>query len=196
MVLLGLLLLFSSDSLVGVDYEWLGVKETTSGFCAEVRIVKTDRPLIFAWQESADGKSWSEVKQVRIDRWAPARSYELCQEREKPGVKVRLVLRGISSAGPRAVLYEGMPWGAAPLSADISIEKESQLVLRVAIAAPGVYLLRAFNRFGEEIFTIPVESTGPQELKYALPADLRGSLLVQLYSLSYQKLLVEKPIRL
>ncbi|MEM2126538.1 MAG: hypothetical protein QXQ53_09105 [Candidatus Methanosuratincola sp.] len=188
--------LFLPDSLSGVQYQWLGLKDLDDELCAEVQILSTDRPLLLVWQEAVSEGRWTEVRQVQVDRWAKGNKYSVCRKGGAPGTKVRVILRGITPQSPQATLYEGTPWGAPMLSPDISLERGDKLVLRVSITYPGAYILRAFNRFGEEIFTIPVELHAPQELKYAVPSSLQGAFLIQLYSVNFQRVVVEKSLRI
>lgn len=196
MVWLGLISLWLSDSIPGIVYQWMGLSETKDGICAVVRIQAASRPLYFVWQESSTGGAWVDIQRVNIDRWALPGEYRICRSQGQPGSKVRLVLRGLTSQSPQAILYEGYLWGEPPLPPEISIENGKPYILRVVLSSAGAYILRAYNRFGEEIFTIPVEATSSQEFKYFLPEAIRGALLIQLYSLSSRQILIEKAFRL
>lgn len=188
--------LFLSDTLVGVQYQWLGLRDVGDELCGEVQILATDRPLLLVWQEAASEGRWTEVKRVQVDRWAKGKKYSICRNGGASGTKVRVILRGITSQSSQVVLYEGTPWGAPILPPDISLERGDTPIIRISIPSPGAYVLRAFNRFGEEVFTIPVELHAPQELKYAVPSSLQGSFLIQVYSVNSQRVVVEKPLRI
>lgn len=196
MMWLWLVFLWLPDSLPGTLYRWLGLSERAEGLCAAVSVQSTNRPLYFIWQEHAGGGSWMDIQRIRIDRWELPRDYRICCAQGQPGKKVRVVLRGLTAQSPQIVLYEGYPWGEPPAPSEISVETGKPCVLRVAVGSAGAYVLRAFNRFGEEVFTIPVEALSSQEFKYSLPETIRGALLVQLYSVSHRKVLAEKSFRL
>lgn len=192
-----LLLLGLTDSLEGVGYTWQGFAYNGSSFCSRVHIQATSRPLLILWQESTNSEGWLTVSQVRVERWDVPKVYTICSSTsQQPGTKVRLILSGITAQSAKVILYEGYPWGELPPIPEINLQKGSPCILKLAFQSGGAYVLRAFNRFGEEIFTIPIDLSTPQELSYALPEGLRGTLLIQLYMAGQNTLLTEKTFRL
>lgn len=193
------LVVLLTDSILGAQYQWRGLSEKDRGMCAEAHIISTDRPLVFLWQEESPAKKWVTVKRILIERWDVPKIYTLCREGEWIGRKVRILLTTVTSKGPQVILYEGYPWGEPPSPPDLILEqgKESS-ILRVKLSQVGIYVLRAYNQFGEEVFTIPLEAKDSKQFEhtFVLPKVLRGSYLIQLYSLNPGILLVEKPIHL
>ncbi|MCX8113129.1 MAG: hypothetical protein N3E49_08070 [Bacteroidia bacterium] len=190
------LAIWIADTLADVEYQWAGFYEKGPETCAQVHVQATTRPLLLLWQESLTGNDWVTIQRVRIDRWNVPKDYTICSKGGKQGIRVRVILTGVSAQSPKAILYDGYPWGEPPLPSDISLEPGQPSILQVNITAAGNYLLRAFNRFGEEVFTIPVELPTPQKLSFTIPQVLKGPHLVQLYSLSYGRLIAEKLIQL
>ncbi|MEN3041616.1 MAG: hypothetical protein ABDH66_08795 [Bacteroidia bacterium] len=181
-----------ADSLVGSRYVWKGLTPASSGFCAEVVIEYADRILLFAWQESTGVNQWVTVEKIQVDRSDVPKVYRLCRKRGLLGQKVRIVLSTLTKSGPKSILYEGYPWGEPPPPPVITLETGKPSLLHIGFPVAGKYVLRAFNRFGEEIFTIPIDLSEPQELTFTIPSVLRGAFLIQLYNIVLQKVVAEK----
>lgn len=113
-----------------------------------------------------------------------------------PSAKLRVVLQGLTAQAGQVVLYEGYPWGAPPKPTRIDFELAQTPLLRLHLPEPGHYVLRCYNRFGEEVFTIPIESPYACEKLYAFPKSLRGAFLVRLCEVHRGQVLAEKSVSL
>ncbi|MCX7651692.1 MAG: hypothetical protein N2200_02340 [Bacteroidia bacterium] len=194
MFLLGLLLL--CDSLPGISYEWKGLTSASKGLCTEVLIKAADRILLISWQESTGTNQWTTLEEVRVDRGELPKSYQLCRKHGRLGQKVRIVLSTLSKSGPRVILYEGYPWGEPPSPPIITLKTGKPSLLYIDFPNAGKYIIRAFNRFGEEIFTIPLDIAAPQQVAYTWPPILRGTFLIRLYDIMLQQVVAEKTFAL
>ncbi|GIV25705.1 MAG: hypothetical protein KatS3mg026_1397 [Bacteroidia bacterium] len=196
MLFLFFLFFISSDSLV-LEYRWEGPFYEERALCFSVEVRRVDRPVYLLLLEQRPGEGWRETSRQLIDRWALPQKKQLCLAEAPAGTRVRLVVRGLSAQAPQAVLYEGYPWGEPPELPSVDIlQARPAPLLTLYFPTAGRYLLRCYNRFGEEIFTLPFHPTHQEKVQYALPKLFKGVYLLQLYDLSSSKLLVEKSVKL
>ena len=188
--------MWGGDTLQGVRYRCGELVVRGGGVCFPLTVMQSDRPL-YVWLQAQDPDgSWREVQRVLIDKWSLPKATELCMQGGRIGTRVRLVLGGLSASAPKVVVYEGFPWGQLPPPPAVHWVEGSPPLLQISFAEAGQYLLRCYNRYGEEVFTLPLMASGKEESRYAFPASLRGFFLVQLYDLARSKVLWEKTIRL
>ncbi|MCS7189503.1 MAG: hypothetical protein NZ933_06850 [Bacteroidia bacterium] len=184
------------DTLLGVQCKYGKLEVGTDGACIKVWIKESDRQLLLIAQERQQDGRWLVLHKVCIDRWSLPKEYSLCVSGEKPGRYIRFVLQGIRETSGIKVLYEGYPWGAPTPAPAIEITQDTPPKLNLSFFGEGNYLLRCYNRFGEEIFTIPIEARKDLHLSYAFPKVLRGIFLIRLYEVGTGKVITEKPVRL
>lgn len=184
------------DTMGFFTFAWKGVIADESRACLRVELLQSDRPFYVILQESTHTAKWQEKNRLLIDRWSLPRLVEMCVSGKEQGKKVRILASGIAASGPVYTIYEGYPWGPPPLSPTIRVEGDSPRLLRIYVPTEGSYLLRCYNRVGEEVFTLPIQVTQPKELLYTLPTQLKGSHLLQIYSIDAHRNLAEKPITL
>ncbi|MCS7297401.1 MAG: hypothetical protein RMK19_07530 [Bacteroidia bacterium] len=189
------IVLLSTDSLSGVQYVWKGLFPKGLQLCGQLQLLAANRPLVVMWQEST-AVGWRVLHRIPIDRWSLPRDYLICCPEGKAGQKVRLTLGGLSPQHSRVVLYEGYPWGVPPAPPEMSVDVGRSAVVRITFHGAGNYILRAYNRFGEEIFTLPLEATGPSQIEHSLPTTWRGNLLLQLYSVGQAQPVAERAFQL
>ncbi|MCS6790432.1 MAG: hypothetical protein NZ580_05585 [Bacteroidia bacterium] len=185
-----------TDTLGFCTFAWKGIATDASQACLQVELIRSDRPFYVILQESTQTGKWQEKNRLLIDRWSLPRAVELCILGKERGRKVRVLVSGITSSAPTYTIYEGYPWGPPPASPTMRIEGSSPRLLRLYIPTEGSYLLRCYNRVGEEVFTLPIQVAQPKEFLYTLPDQLKGSYLLQIYSIDAHKNLAEKPITL
>lgn len=186
-----------SDSLTGLDCRWEGPFYEERGLCFSVEVKKVDRLVYVLLLEQRPGEGWREGSRHWVDRWALPQKKRLCLAEGPAGTRVRLVVRGLSAQAPQSVLYEGFPWGELPEPPSLEIlQGRPDPLLTLYFPVPGRYLLRCYNRFGEEVFTLPFHPAPREKVQYALPKSLKGMYLFQLYDLSASKVLVEKSVKL
>lgn len=190
------LLCWIADTAGFLTFAWKGVAIRESQTCLQVALLQSDRPFYIILQESTQTGKWQEKNRLFIDRWSLPRTVEMCVAGKEQGKKVRILATGITSSGPVCPIYEGYPWGPPPASPIIQVEGDSPRLLRLYIPTEGSYLLRCYNRVGEEVFTLPIQVAQPKEFLYTLPHQLKGSYLLQIYSIDAHKNLAEKPISL
>ncbi|MCX7606564.1 MAG: hypothetical protein N2170_04775 [Bacteroidia bacterium] len=190
------LLCWLTDTLGGIRYEWRGAVQEEQRFCIRIRIQQADRPVWLVLQEALPGGGWQESRKVYVDRWDLPKDCSLCKEGGMPGQRIRFVLQGPTARGGQLVIYEGYPWGRPPTPPSVEIESSSPPRLRVYFADAGQYLLRCYNRFGEEVFTVPIEVSVSTEMRYELPERLRGLYLIRVQDAIIGKVIAEKPLRL
>lgn len=186
--------LWSIDSLQGVRFTHT-IREGVD-FCLSLQVHSSDKPLFLVVQEESPRGEWITSKKVAIDRWSLPKQFEVCPVPTYPSPKLRVVLQGPTPRAGQTVLYEGYPWGAPPKPTRIDLELAHTPLLRLYLPEAGDYLLRCYNRFGEEVFTIPIENTASSEKLYAFPKNLRGAFLVRLYEVRRGQVLAEKSLSL
>jgi len=196
MFLFSILYLTLSDSLRGLECKWEGPLSEGGALCFAVEVKKVDRPVYLLLLEQRPGQEWREVSRHLIDRWALPQNNRLCSKEGSVGTRIRLVVQGLGTHAPQRVLYDGFPWGEPPKPPTLEILLNRQdFLLDVYFPTAGDYLLRCYNRFGEEIFTLPFHPAPQQRFQYLLPKTLRGVYLFQLYDVFESKLLVEKSVK-
>lgn len=194
-MLLFWLWLWSADTLQGVHFTH-AVQQGGVDFCLSLQVHSADKPLFLVVQEENLHGEWIALKKIAIDRWSLPNRFVLCPTPTVPLAKLRIVLQGPTPQAGRAVLYEGYPWGAPPKPTRIDFESAQVPVLRVHLPEPGHYVLRCYNRFGEEVFTIPIENSHASEKLFAFPKELRGAFLLRLCEVHRGQILAEKSLSL
>jgi len=195
-LLSSLLYLVLSDSLPGLECRWEGPLHEEGALCFAVEVKKVDRPVYLLLLEKRPGQEWREVSRHLIDRWALPQTKRLCSKESPAGTRIRLVVRGLGAQAPQHVLYDGLPWGEPPEPPTLEIFlNRRDFLLTLYFPQAGDYLLRCYNRFGEEIFTLPFQPAPYQKFQYRLPRTLRGVYLFQLYDVFESKVLVEKSVK-
>lgn len=184
------------DSLRGVQYTHV-IREAEGGcLCARVYIQQADKPLFLLVEGQLPGESWGVWQRVAIDRWSLPREVKVCTGSPKGGTKVRFRLVGPTPAAGQAILYEGFPWGPPPRPPEIHVVTEANPpLLRLLLGEGGTYLVRGYNRFGEEVFSLPIQESQAAEVTYVWPA-LKGQFLLQVYDVQSRKVVTEKSVRL
>ncbi|RMF51763.1 MAG: hypothetical protein D6750_03160 [Bacteroidetes bacterium] len=196
MFFFAILYLTLSDSLPGLECRWEGPLHEEGSLCFAVEVKKVDRLVYLLLLEQRPGQAWREVSRHLIDRWALPQKKRLCTQEGAVGTRIRLVVQGLGAQAPQRVLYDGFPWGEPPEPPTLEIlPSRPDFLLTVYFPAAGNYVLRCYNRFGEEIFTLPFQSAPQQRFQYRLPRTLRGVYLFQLYDVFESKLLVERSVK-
>ncbi len=188
------LCLWSVDTLQGVRFTH--TTQEGENFCLSLQVHSSDKPLFLVVQEESPRGEWIVLKKVTIDRWSLPKRFDLCPLPTAPSAKLRVVLQGPTLRAGHAILYEGYPKGAPPKPTRIDFERTHAPLLRLHLPEPGQYVLRCYNRFGEEVFTIPIENSAACERVYTFPQSLRGAFLVRLYEAYQGQILAEKSLSL
>ncbi len=174
-VMLGLALV---DSIAGLRYS-IAISEGGQIFTVRLRITQSDR---FGWivlYRSLPGKrEWSEVQKIYVDRWVLPKEYLLQDKvRGEVGWGYRVVWRSANTETELGTYY---PYGRLPTPPHISQEKPGSPILRCTFYDSGKFLLRGYNSYGEEVFTVPLEVSEACVERYQLPPLRRGRYLVRL----------------
>jgi hypothetical protein len=193
---LSLLIWVLIDTLTGIRYERQGVVYEGQRVCFRIRIKESDKPLYAILEERLPGKGWQETQRLFIDKWSLPREVSLCVRGQVPGLQARIVLQGPTAQAGRTVVDEVFPWGEPALPPELEVVESKPPILQVQFLQAGTYLLRCYNRFGEEVFTIPLEAQPGSKLSYSFPSTLQGAFLIQLYDLLQGRVMVEKVLRL
>lgn len=178
-------------------WRWISTEVQANKICGRISVKTIEWPAFVILQESVAVETWREVRRVFIDRWTLPKEYSLCWNGGQIGKKVRFVITLSTRPKPSYfVLWEGYPWGRIPLPPVIHFRETKPPALHLDFPDPGQYVMRCYNRFGEEVFTIPFDLTHPTQFDYMLPPQMRGNYLIQVYSLELKRVVAEKGIRL
>jgi len=176
-----LVMVTTLDSLQGLRYE-VRPLANIQGFGVQLRLEKADR---FGWfilyRRKPHERSWTEVSKVYVDRWRLPVDYCL-QDKEtgQVGWLYRLMWRSAGQPAQEVEIKTYWPFGKLPTPPEMSIENSASRTLRCAFSEAGQFLLRGYNSYGEEVFTISIETAGPQIERYQLPALRKGRYLLRL----------------
>ncbi len=174
-VMLGLVLV---DSIAGLRYS-VQILEGSPFFKLQLKIEQADRfGWIVLYRRLPGMNGWSEIQKVYIDRWVLPKEYSLDDKvRGEIGWSYRVVWRSANTESEIGTYY---PYGRMPLPPRINQEKPDSPILRCTFFEPGKFLLRGYNSYGEEVFTLPIEVSGACVERYQLPPLRKGRYLVRL----------------
>lgn len=174
-VMLGLVLV---DSVAGLRYS-VQILEGSPFFKLQLKIEQADRfGWIVLYRRLPGMNGWSEIQKVYIDRWVLPKEYSLDDKvRGEIGWSYRVVWRSANTETEIGTYY---PYGRMPVPPRINQEKPNSPILRCTFFESGKFLLRGYNSYGEEVFTLPIEVSGACVERYQLPPLRKGRYLVRL----------------
>ncbi len=189
-----MLYLFFADSLAGLRYS-IEVLENSSSFSLRLHVRQSDRfGWVILYRRLPGMSGWSEIQKVYIDRWQLPKEYLLRDPvRGEVGWAYRIVWR---IANIETELGRYYPYGKLPTPPQITQEHPNSPVLRCVFHEPGRFLLRGYNSYGEEIFTLPIEVPEARTERYQLPSLRKGRYLVRLLEPQSNISLVETVVAL
>lgn len=174
-VVLGLVLV---DSIGGLHYS-VQVVEGSPFFKLQFKVEQSERfGWIVLYRRLPGMSEWGEIQKVYVDRWVLPKEYFLEDKvRGEVGWSYRVVWR---SANTETEIGTYHPYGRLPVPPCLAQEKPQSPVLRCTFFEPGRFLLRGYNSYGEEVFTLPIEVSGACVERYQLPPLRKGRYLVRI----------------
>lgn len=171
----------SSDSVGELSYK-ISAVQRAQGFAVRVHLEKADRHgwlTLYRIEGPQGGRKV--VSKASVDRWQLPRTYELSDEVPGQfGWSYEVVWEPASRQVPASVLATYWPYGRLPQRPTLMVEDAKRGVLRCDFAEAGSYLMRGYNRFGEEVFTVPIEVAQGGTKRYLLPELPKGRYLVRI----------------
>ncbi|MGQ9863531.1 MAG: hypothetical protein ACUVRD_03480 [Bacteroidia bacterium] len=135
---------------------------------------------------------WREEARILADAYAPKKLYEV-EVSIKENFYYRLVYRSSREEVAYLTLCPQCEHTASPR---IWLQKDTMgLFLSCVFPQAGQWVLRAFDRYGQEVFTYPIYIEDPGTRLYELPR-LQGRYLFQIQDLKSQKVINELSLQL
>ncbi len=170
-----------SDSIAGLSFR-VSCVDKGPGFAVQVFLEKADRFGSLALYRVETPQAVRKlVSKVRVDRWALPKTYELYDGvKGQTGWSYEVVWEPATSAVRPSVLGTYWPYGQLPPPPRLHVEDAERGLLRCDFSEVGTYLMRGYNSFGEEVFTMSIEVAQKGPKRYQLPALPRGRYLVRI----------------
>mgnify|MGYP001087859217 CR=1 FL=1 len=166
------------DSIAGLRYS-VRILEGSPSFKLQLKVERADRfGWIVLYRRLPGMNGWGEIQKVYVDRWVLPKEYSLEDKvRGEIGWSYRVVWRSANTETEIGTYY---PYGRLPVPPRIHQEKPESRVLQCTFFEPGKFLLRGYNSYGEEVFTLPIEISEACVERYQLPPLRKGRYLVRL----------------
>lgn len=139
-----------------------------------------------------DKSEWHEEARILADAYTPKKPHTI-EVSIKKNFYYRLLYR---SSREEEIYLTLCPQCKQSASPKIWVQKDtSALFLSCVFPQAGHWVLRAFDRYGQEIFTYPLHIENPGTRSYELP-PLQGRYLLQMQDLESQKIVEELSLQL